>query len=169
MFVSMKHTFQKRYNPVRKTPVLDHSSSEKFSEESAPLRLVENSQNYQIWSRIDRVIKTFLFTSSSYNARKKRAEKKWTNIKIIFTSHIELKKIEKFVIQQTSVNKSFASISFSSNCFIHYDTAKTLNFQNFSASALINRIEFDHHTKFIFIDQNSENLTSLFSNFHHQS
>ena len=67
---------KKREITVRKTPVLDHSSSEKSPEESAPLKSVENSQNYQIWSRIDRVIKTFLFTSSSYNARRKRVEKK---------------------------------------------------------------------------------------------
>ena len=37
-----------RETPVRKTPVPDHSSSEESSEESAPLRLVKNSQNYQI-------------------------------------------------------------------------------------------------------------------------
>ena len=61
---------------VRKTSVPDHSSSKKFSEKSAPLKSVENSQNYQIWSRIDRVIKAFLFTSFSYNARRKRVEKK---------------------------------------------------------------------------------------------
>ena len=33
---------------VRKTPVPDRSSSEKSPGESAPLRLIENSQNYQI-------------------------------------------------------------------------------------------------------------------------
>ena len=62
--------------PVRKTPVSDRSSSEKSPDESASLRSIEKSQNYQIWSRIDRVIKVFLFISPSYNARRKRVEKK---------------------------------------------------------------------------------------------
>ena len=39
---------RRKQTPVRKTPVSDHFSSEKSSEESAPLRSVENSQNYQI-------------------------------------------------------------------------------------------------------------------------
>ena len=70
--------FSKIYkkSPVRKTSVSDRSSSEKSPEKLTPLKSVENSQNYQIWSRIDRVIKTFLFISSSYNARRKRVEKK---------------------------------------------------------------------------------------------
>ena len=33
---------------VRKTPVPDRSSSEKFSDKSASLKSVENNQNYQI-------------------------------------------------------------------------------------------------------------------------
>ena len=41
----IKHAVE---TPVRKTPVSDHFSSEKFAEESAPLKSVENSQNYQI-------------------------------------------------------------------------------------------------------------------------
>ena len=67
---------KKKATLIRKTPVSDHFNSEKSPEESAPLRSVENSQNYQIWSQIDRVIKAFLFISFSYNARRKRVEKK---------------------------------------------------------------------------------------------
>ena len=37
-----------RIAPARKTPVPDCFSSEKSSDELAPLKSVENSQNYQI-------------------------------------------------------------------------------------------------------------------------
>ena len=71
----IRHHAMRKKAPVRKTPVPDRSSSEKSSDKSAPLRPIENSQNYQIWSRIDRVIEAFLFISPSYNARRKRVGK----------------------------------------------------------------------------------------------
>ena len=99
LFIQLKNWITNFMNnrkpPVRKTPVPDRSSSEKSSEESASLKSAENNQNYQIWSRINRVIQTFLFISLPYNARRKRNQSCKQASKIIFINHIWLKKNQK--------------------------------------------------------------------------
>ena len=109
---SINEFFQKKQNfrkiaPVRKTPVSDRFSSEKSSDESVPLKSVENSQNYQIWSRINRVIKIFFIHFFFHTMRKENALKKNQQTSKLFsliTSN--WKKIKKLVIQQTSIKTS---------------------------------------------------------------
>ena len=62
---------QKVSDSVKKTSVLNRFNLKKSSEELTSLKLIKNNQNYQIWLWINRIIKTFLFTVLSYNARKK--------------------------------------------------------------------------------------------------
>ena len=117
---SIFQTILEKAPPVRKSPVPDRSSSEKSSEELAQLRSVENSQNYQIWSRIDRVIKTFLFISLSYNARRKRGQNCKQTSKIISISHIWLKKSQKnsSYIKHQSTNQLHQSVLHQIDLFI---------------------------------------------------